>query len=81
MDITSFLNSKDGRLFVSIVLGFGLATLFRKVCKGNSCIVVKGPKPSEVQKHYYKIEDKCYKYTPKVTPCDDSANVLEAFSA
>lgn len=73
MDIKSFLGSKEGKVFVSIVLGVGLATLFRKVCKGNTCFVVKGPKTSEVEKHYYKIEDRCYKYTPKVTTCEDDA--------
>jgi hypothetical protein len=78
MDFTAFLNSKDGRVFVSIILGLGLATLFRKVCKGTSCLVIKGPKPSDVEKHYYKIEEKCFKYTPKVTPCDDANTIKEA---
>ena len=33
--INNFLNSKNGRILISIVWGLGLAALFRKVCKGR----------------------------------------------
>jgi hypothetical protein len=33
---------------MSILLGFGLATLFRTVCKGKNCVVVKAPEFEEV---------------------------------
>lgn len=72
MEIGGILRSNEGKIVISIILGFGLATLFRKVCKGNSCIVVKGPKISEVEKYYYKVDDKCFKYTPYVSPCQDN---------
>ncbi len=72
MELGAVLKSKQGEILVSVILGFGLATLFRKVCKGNTCIVVKGPKISEVDKFYYKVDEKCYKYTPYVAPCQDS---------
>lgn len=72
--IQDFLNSKIGQIILSILLGFGLATVFRKVCKGNSCLVIKGPNPSDVQKYYYKIDEECYKYTPYVTKCEDKAS-------
>ena len=63
------MNNTSGQIMISIVLGFGLATMFKKVCKGKNCFVIKGPNPNEVAKHYYKIADRCYKYTPEVTPC------------
>jgi hypothetical protein len=72
MELGAVLKSKQGEIIVSVILGFGLATLFRKVCKGNTCIVVKGPKISEVDKFYYKVDEKCYKYTPYVAPCQDA---------
>lgn len=59
-----------GRIVVSILLGFGLATLFRKVCSGKSCVIVNGPSIQDVKKFYYKIDDDCYKYTPYASKCE-----------
>lgn len=72
MEFGALLKSHEGKIVVSVILGFGLATLFRKICKGTTCIVVKGPKISEVDKYFYKVEDKCFKYTPYVSPCLES---------
>lgn len=57
---------------ISIILGLGLASLFRQVCKDDKCRVVKGPNLKEIQKNTYKIDDKCYKYKPVATVCDNS---------
>lgn len=70
MLITKLLDNPVGRIVFSIILGLGLAALFRQVCKGDDCILIKGPKPSEIQKYYYKIDEDCFKYTPVVTKCD-----------
>ena len=64
------LNTKAGSILVSIILGLGLAAMFRQVCKDKQCIVIKGPNVQETQKYYYKVKDDCYKYTPEVTDCD-----------
>ena len=68
-----FLNkiSKDkyGKILLSIIWGIGLATLFRKVCKGRSCIIMKGPKPNEVDNKVYRFNKKCYKYKAYSTTC------------
>lgn len=68
--IKKFLDSSLGQIIISVILGFGLATIFRKVCRDNNCIVVSGPKISETDKYYYKIENDCYKYKPYATSCD-----------
>ena len=70
--ISKFMESKLGQIVISIILGFGLATIFRKVCKDGSCVVIKGPRPSDVSQYYYKLHDDCYKYTPYITPCNTS---------
>ena len=54
---------------ISIILGLGLASLFRQACKGDSCIIAKGPNIQEISKKIYKIDEKCYKYTPRATNC------------
>ena len=68
--IGRILDSKMGQILISIILGLGLATVFRKVCKDN-CVVIKGPSFEEIKKYYYKIDDNCFKYTPEATECKE----------
>ncbi len=63
-------DSELGLKFISILLGFGLASLFRQVCKDDKCRIIKGPNLKEIEKQIYKIDDKCYKYKPVATVCD-----------
>lgn len=68
--LSQIMDDPIGRILVSILMGFGLATIFRKVCSGKSCVVVKGPSPEEIAKYYYKIDKDCYKYTPYQAKCN-----------
>lgn len=70
MLLSDMLNHPYGRIFISILLGFGLASLFRKVCNSKNCIIVKGPNMKEINQYYYKIEEDCYKYTPVASKCE-----------
>jgi len=70
MHLTRFLHTQSGKYIMSAVLGFGLATLFRTVCKGKNCIVFKAPPMDEIEDKVYKHQDKCYKFTPVTTKCD-----------
>lgn len=72
MEISKVLESKVGSIAISILLGIGLAALFRTVCKDGKCIVIKSPPQEETDKYYYKIDQDCFKYTPVVTECRDS---------
>jgi hypothetical protein len=65
--ITDMFKTESGVILLSILLGFGLATALKKVCKGNNCIVIQGPSIKEIRDNYYKIDDECFKYTPYVT--------------
>lgn len=67
---SGFLDSPIGKIVISIILGFGLATIFRKVCRDNNCIMITGPKIADTDKYYYKIDDDCFKYKPYVTSCN-----------
>jgi len=59
---SKLFNTDLGQTIVSIILGLGLAGIFRKSCKNNNCYIIKGPKKEELNYHY-KIDDICYKYT------------------
>ena len=62
-------SSREGGILISIIWGLGLSALFRKVCKGRSCIIMRGPKPAEMHNKIYKFDNKCYKYTAANTQC------------
>jgi hypothetical protein len=77
MNIKRLLNSDFGRVFISILLGLGLATLFRKVCKDKNCIKFSGPVIGDIEGKTYKYGDKCYTYTSNPTKCDDKKKVVD----
>lgn len=67
--ITDFMKTRGGVIAFSIVLGLGIAALFRSVCSDGKCVVIEGPSLEEVSKYYYKVEDQCYKYVPVASEC------------
>lgn len=69
MNLSQAMNSKYGPIVISVLLGLGLAAMFRRVCRGDGCVVVKAPDLKEVQDSVYRYGDACYKYTPHATPC------------
>ena len=72
------LNSPMGKIFISILLGLGLATMFRTVCEGKNCIRFVGPILSEVDGKIYKHGEKCYKYESQSSgKCDPMKRVLD----
>jgi hypothetical protein len=77
MQIKRVMTDSTGTIVISVLLGLGLAAMFRKVCKDGSCIVIKAPKMEEVGKYYYKIEEDCYKYTPRVVDCPSKGVIKE----
>ena len=75
MHLQRLLNSKTGKVVLSIILGFGLATLFRKVCTDKNCFVFNGPVISEDD--IYKYDEKCLKYSMESTSCDNTKKTIE----
>ncbi len=65
-----FASDNFGRTIVSVILGLGLAALFRKVCSDRSCIVIQGPPINEVEKKIFSLDSKCYKYKSQATSCE-----------
>lgn len=77
MNVKRLLHTDSGITFVSIILGLGFATLFRKVCTDKNCITFKGPVISEIRDHVYKYNDKCYRYEENPTSCDSTKKIVE----
>jgi hypothetical protein len=78
MQIKALLNSPMGKAFISILLGLGLATMFRTVCEGKNCIRFVGPVLSEVDGKIFKHGNKCYKYEAESSgKCDETKRILD----
>lgn len=67
--VSNILDTTMGSVVVSMIIGLGLAALFRKVCDDKKCVVVKAPNSEELERYYYKVQDDCYKYTPETVSC------------
>ncbi len=62
MNFKRLLHQPLGRFFISVLLGLGLASLFRKVCNDRNCIVFKGPSVDTIEGKVFKHGDKCFTY-------------------
>lgn len=74
--LSNLLESKNGKIIISILLGFGLATLFRAACKGRNCYIQHAPPLEEIEGKVYKHGDKCYQYKLSPTKCDKSKQIV-----
>jgi hypothetical protein len=62
---------------MSILLGFGLASLFRTVCKGKNCTILHAPPFDKIENKIYKHDDKCYTYKQISIKCDTNKKSVE----
>ena len=74
-NITSALHTKYGQIVISVILGLGLASLFRKVCDKINCIKFTSPNVSEIQKNTYSHGNDCYTFTSKTKKCSQNKKV------
>lgn len=77
MNLQRLLHTKTGKSLISILLGIGLASLFRKVCSDKKCIDFDGPVISEIENKIFKHNDKCYKYETKSEKCNTNKKILD----
>lgn len=72
------LQSHTGKVIISVILGLGLATLFRKICNDDdsNCIVYKGKDNKEIKGKTFKFNNKCYQYDVVGVSCDDKKNII-----
>ena len=77
MNFKRLLYTDLGRIFISIILGLGVATLFRKICTDKSCIRFNGPIISDLEDKIYKHGEKCYKYSTRTDKCDTTKRQID----
>jgi hypothetical protein len=71
-----FVHTETGKIIMSILLGFGLASLFRKVCKDKNCLVFHAPPLDDFKDKVYKSNGKCVKYNYVPTKCSINAKTV-----
>lgn len=76
MNLSKFVHTKTGRYIMSAILGFGLATMFRAVCKDKNCIVQRAPPLDEIEEKTYKFDGKCYVYSKSSEKCDTGKKII-----
>jgi hypothetical protein len=76
MHLGKFVHTQSGKILMSILLGFGLASLFRTVCKNKDCLIFHAPPIEEVKDKIYKNNGKCVKYSQVATKCVSGAKTV-----
>ncbi len=76
MYLRRILYGSPGKIFMSIILGLGLATLFRKVCNDRNCIIFKAPDIKKIQNQIFKFQGKCYKFTEEIEKCNNNKKIV-----
>ena len=76
-NLKDLINSARGKAVFSILLGLGLATLFRKACNNRNCLVFKAPSFSNIKDKIFNYNNKCYNYKEQSTSCQEDKNDTE----
>ena len=64
--------------FLSFLIGFGIAAMFRPLCKGPECLVLHGPPVRDVIDKVYQMGEKCVEFTTEVMDCPkDGSEVVK----
>jgi hypothetical protein len=69
VDLESFLKVPGLAGLLSFVIGFGIAAIFRPLCKGPDCLVIRGPPVNEIRGSVYQFGTKCVEFIPKTVEC------------
>jgi len=71
------VNTRAGRIVVSVILGIGLASIFRKVCNSRDCLVFEAPPMKEVTENTYRYNGKCYRFEESPVACSPEKKIVE----
>jgi len=80
-----FLKEGTGRIIMSVILGIGLASLFRQACKGHNCLRFIPPNLDTLTQQIFKVDlgdenggERCVAYETILTKCDSNKRTIRA---
>lgn len=65
----SIIDNKWFSIVLSFIWGFGIAMLFRRVCKNDNCVVVKVSPMFNANRDLVYSKNKCYKLVKYKSKC------------
>ena len=74
--LVNILKSPDVKIIFSVIWGLGLASLFRKVCKGRNCIIYRAPSIDDIYGKTFSFNNKCYNYTSRLVNCGEDKSII-----
>jgi hypothetical protein len=77
MNFQRLLNTPLGKILISIMLGIGIACLFRQVCDEKNCIRFEGAVIGDIHDKIYRHDEKCYKYVAQSTVCNKNKKIID----
>ena len=75
--IKKIFYSEFGAILVSIILGLGFASLFKKPCKDKKCIEFKGPPLEDITNTIYQYDNECFTYNEKSIKCGSKEKTID----
>lgn len=77
MNLLNLVQNRFGKLIISLMLGLGLASLFRRSCENKKCLVFVPPDMESLKKDVYKHNGKCFKYKSEAVRCDKTKTLVQ----
>lgn len=70
-----FFNLPGITTLLSLLVGFGIAAIFRPLCNGPDCVVIRGPPVNDIRGSVYQIGKQCVEFKPKAIACPKNGTV------
>lgn len=70
-NLNKFVKTKTGRNIMSIILGLGIASLFRKMCTNSDCVRMFAVPLKQIQDKIFKVGESCSQYKYEIAKCGD----------
>lgn len=70
-NLGKLVHTSTGKIIMSIILGLGFASLFRKVCKSYDCIQLFAVPLDKIEGKIFQMGNKCVKYNYETAKCED----------
>ena len=77
-NILKSMHTKFGKYLISVLLGLGLASIFRRSCRDHKCLVFRAPPLREMTEGKYQHGGKCYRYTTHTELCSNAKDDIVA---
>jgi hypothetical protein len=76
MNLLNIVQTKFGKYVISIMLGLGLASIFRRSCSNGKCLMFVPPDMATIKDDVYEYNNKCYQYRPHSVKCDKTKTIV-----